>query len=53
MRKTKSEKREDKRLKERRKVKGATLSGQKMRVKTAKGYSGQKPSQIKIKINAK
>ncbi len=51
--KTKSEIREEKRLKERRKMKGGTLAGQKVKIKTAKGYAGQKPSEINIKINAK
>jgi len=48
--KTKAEKREEKRTKARRKIKGGTLAGQKVRIKTAKGYSGQKESEIEIKI---
>ncbi|MFH1598352.1 MAG: hypothetical protein ABIB97_04795 [Patescibacteria group bacterium] len=51
--KTKAEIREDKRLKERRQMKGGTLAGQKVRIQTAKGYSGKKHKDIKIRINAK
>lgn len=53
LKKTKAEIREDKRLKEIRKMKGGTLAGEKVRINTAKGYAGEKPAEIKIKIDAK